>query len=81
MVRKEGLEPSRLAVLAPEASASTNFATFALVIPMRFELMTTGFGNRYSIQLSYGIIINNNLSTEPVWHIISRKISSATKNL
>ena len=30
MVRKEGLEPSRLAVLAPEASASTNFATFAL---------------------------------------------------
>ena len=27
------------------------------VIPMRVELMTTGFGNRYSIHLSYGIII------------------------
>ena len=29
MVRKEGLEPSHLAVLTPEASASTNSATFA----------------------------------------------------
>ncbi len=59
LVRKEGLEPSRLAVLTPEASASTNSAIFAykMVIPMRFELMTTGFGNRYSIQLSYGIIL------------------------
>ncbi len=30
MVRKKGLEPLRLAVLTPEASASTNSATFAL---------------------------------------------------
>ena len=63
VVRKEGLEPSRLAVQTPEASASTNFATFAIlifdVIPMRVELMTTGFGNRYSIHLSYGIIVNH----------------------
>lgn len=29
------------------------------VIPMRVELMTTGFGNRYSIHLSYGIIVNH----------------------
>ena len=28
-MRKEGLEPSRLAVQTPEACASTNFATFA----------------------------------------------------
>lgn len=63
VVRKEGLEPSRLAVQTPEACASTNFATFAIlifdVIPMRVELMTTGFGNRYSIHLSYGIIVNH----------------------
>ena len=51
MVRKEGLEPSHLAVLTPEASASTNSATFAfkffclMVTPMRFELMTVSFGN------------------------------------
>lgn len=32
MVRKKGLEPLRLAVLAPEASASTNSATFAFVL-------------------------------------------------
>lgn len=32
MVRKEGLEPSRLAVQTPEACASTNFATFAILI-------------------------------------------------
>ncbi len=56
-----GLEPTHLAALRPEPSASTNSATFAfsynfiVVIPMRVELMTTGFGNRYSIQLSYGI--------------------------
>ncbi len=30
MVRKKGLEPLRLSVLAPEASASTNSATFAI---------------------------------------------------
>lgn len=29
-MRKKGLEPLRLAVLAPEASASTNSATFAI---------------------------------------------------
>ena len=32
LVRKEGLEPSRLAVQTPEACASTNFATFAILI-------------------------------------------------
>jgi hypothetical protein len=29
MVPRKGLEPPRLAALAPEASASTNFATWA----------------------------------------------------
>lgn len=62
-MRKKGLEPLRLAVLAPEASASTNSATFAsVVIPMRFELMTTAFGGRYSIHLSYGITLNLSVS-------------------
>lgn len=83
MVRKKGLEPLRLAVLAPEASASTNSATFAnfkmLVIPMRFELMTTGFGDRYSIQLSYGIIWN--LSQFLVAHYINKFPSCNSKPL
>ena len=30
VVRKMGLEPTHLAILTPEASASTNSATFAL---------------------------------------------------
>ena len=33
MVRKERLELSRVAPLAPKASASTNSATFALTFP------------------------------------------------
>jgi hypothetical protein len=33
MVRKEGLEPTRLAALEPKSSASTNSATFAHLIP------------------------------------------------
>ena len=51
MVREKGLEPLRLAVLTPEASASTNSATLAyrflldMATPMRVELMTVSFGN------------------------------------
>ena len=33
VVRRKGLEPSRLAVQTPEACASTNFATFASCDP------------------------------------------------
>jgi hypothetical protein len=35
VVRKEGLEPTRLAALEPKSSASTNSATFAHPIPKR----------------------------------------------
>ena len=50
LVRRMGLEPTHLAALTPEASASTNSAIFAshshlMVIPMRIELMTVSFGN------------------------------------
>ena len=85
VVRKKGLEPSRLAVQTPEACASTNFATFAwlkkkwiVVIPMRVELMTTGFGNRYSIHLSYGIMNNHLWSAQYYIKIIQpfKKIAS-----
>ena len=50
-----------------------------LVIPMRFELMTTGFGDRYSIQLSYGIIWN--LSQFLVAHYINKFPSCNSKPL
>lgn len=40
-----------------------------MVIPMRFELMTTGFGNRYSIQLSYEIILKSQRSLRHILYL------------
>jgi hypothetical protein len=40
MVRKEGLEPTRLAALEPKSSASTNSATFAHLIPEESGFLT-----------------------------------------
>jgi hypothetical protein len=43
MVRKEGLEPTRLAALEPKSSASTNSATFAHLIPEESGFLTAPF--------------------------------------
>lgn len=70
LVRKKGLEPLRLAVLAPEASASTNSATFAFLVGDPDEIRT--HDHRFRRPILYPSELRDQLESHSLWaHIIS----------